>query len=370
MIRIVRPTVGEEEAEAVRQVLASGFLTQGETVACFEASVASITGVPHAIAVSSGTAALHLSLLALGIGPGDEVITSAFSFPATANVIQLVGARPILVDIDLATYNLDVTQLEAAISPRAKAILPVHEFGLMADMEAIGHTARRYTLPVIEDAACALGAGQYIGDQIIAAGSVGTVGCFSFHPRKSVTTGEGGCLTTRDEVLARRLRALRNHGLETSDGSLDILTPGLNYRLTEVQAAIGVVQMRKLSWVLSERRRLAAVYDERLADLGWLLRPQEPKGWVHSYQSYVVLLPEGIDREAVIQSLRRSDIETVPGAYAVHRLKYYRNRYGYSPDVFPAASAAHDRAMALPLYPGMPDRAVEIIAGCLARAWH
>jgi len=369
MIRIIRPAVGDEEAEAVRQVLASGFLTQGAAVASFEDSVAATTGVPHAIAVSSGTAALHLALLALGIGPGDEVITSAFSFPATANVIELVGARPVLVDIDLATYNQDVTQLKAAIGPRTKAILPVHEFGLMADMEAIGHIACRYNLPVIEDAACALGASQYIGDQVVAAGAAGTVGCFSFHPRKSITTAEGGCLITRDEVLALRLRALRNQGLETSDGTLDVLTPGLNYRLTELQGAIGVVQMGKLGWVLSERRRLAAVYDERLVELQWILRPHEPKGWVHSYQSYVVLLSEGIDREALIQSLHQSDIEAVPGAYAVHRLKYYRDRYGYSPESFPAASAAHDRALALPLYPGMPDRTVGIVTESLAKAW-
>jgi dTDP-4-amino-4,6-dideoxygalactose transaminase len=370
MIRIVRPAVGEEEAEAIRHVLASGFLTQGEAVACFEASVASTAGVPHAIAVSSGTAALHLSLLALGIGPGDEVITSAFGFPATVNVIELVGARPVLVDIDLATYNLDVAQIEAAIGPRTKVILPVHEFGLMAEMEAISHIASRYSLRVIEDAACALGAGQYIEDQIVAAGSTGTVGCFSFHPRKSVTTAEGGCLATRDEVLARRLKALRSHGLETSDGGADVLTPGLNYRPTEIQGAIGVVQMRKLGWVLSERRRLAAAYDERLADLQWIHRPHEPKGWIHSYQSYVVLLPEGTDREALIHTLRQSGIEAVRGAYGVHRLKYYRDRYCYSPQALPAASAAHDRALALPLYPGMSERTIDIVAESLARAWH
>ncbi|MBI3013631.1 MAG: DegT/DnrJ/EryC1/StrS family aminotransferase, partial [Candidatus Tectomicrobia bacterium] len=263
--RIVRPSVGKEEAEAIGEVLASGFLTQGAAVARFEELLARVTGAPYVVAVSSGTAALHLALLALGIGPEDEVITSDFTFPATVNTIELVGAKPVLLDIDLVTYNMEADQLESAITPRTKAVLAVHEFGLMADMETIGQVAGRWSLPVIEDAACALGASQQVRGQPVVAGSAGKVGCFSFHPRKSITTGEGGCLTTADEELARCLRALRNHGLESAGGQVNLTLPGLNYRLTELQAAMGAVQLKKLDWALSERRRLAACYNERLA---------------------------------------------------------------------------------------------------------
>ena len=367
MIRVTRPVLGDRELRAIGAVLESGFLTQGEHVARFEASVAAATGTPHVVAVSSGAAALHLAVMALGIGPGDEVITSDFSFPATANVIELVGARTVLVDVDLATLNLDVTQVEAAVTPRTRAILPVHEFGLMAEMEPIQGLARRHGLAVIEDAACALGAAQRIAGGLAMAGSAGTVGCFSFHPRKCVTTGEGGCLTTADATLAARVRALRNHGLESGPGGLDLTAPGLNYRLGEIQGALGVAQMERLDWVLAERRRLAALYDEGLAACEMLQRPQEPKDSRHAYQSYVVLLPEGLARDAVIARLRAEGIEAVRGAYAIHRLAYYRARYAPAAERFPAASAADARALALPLYAGMPDTSVGRVVETLRR---
>jgi dTDP-4-amino-4,6-dideoxygalactose transaminase len=368
VIRIVRPALGDEEQAAVASVLASGYLTQGAAVARFEERLRAVTGAAHVVAVSSGAAALHVALLALGIGPGDEVLTTDFTFPATANVIELVGARTVLADLDPATFNVDPARLERALTPRTRALLPVHAFGLMADMEAIGHLARRHGLPVIEDAACALGARQEVGGRAVNAGTAGVLGCFSFHPRKSVTTAEGGCVVTEDAALARRLRALRNHGLEPAAGGLDLLAPGLNYRLNEVQAALGIVQLDRLAWALGERRRLAALYDERLAATPALQRPHEPKGWLHTWQSYVVLLPETADRDAVVAKLRAADVETVRGAYALHRLRYYRERYGLAPAAFPAASAADARTLALPLYPGLPDAAVDLVAQRLAAA--
>lgn len=365
MIRITRPHLADAEARAVTGVLASGFLVQGPTVARFEERVAALTGAPHAVAVSSGTAALHLALLAAGVGPGDDVVTSAFTFPATANVVELVGARPVLVDIDPTTFNLDVAGVEAAVTARTRAIVPVHEFGLMADMEAIGHLASRRGIPVVEDAACALGASQSIGGQRVPAGAAGDLACFSFHPRKSVTTGEGGAITARDAAIAGRLRRLRNHGLEPGRDGLDVVEPGFNYRMTELQAALGLAQAERLAWALDERRRLAARYDEALADVAWLQRPHEPKHRAHAWQSYVVLLEDGIDREGLIARLAERGVEAVRGAYAVHRLRFYRERYGYAPGRFPAASAAHDRALALPLWPDMGMDAVEQVAGAL-----
>lgn len=369
MIRIVRPSIGEEEVATVREVLTSGFLTQGRLVVQFEERLAAVIGARHVIAVSSGTAALHLALLALEVGPGDEVVTSAFTFPATVNVIELVGATPVLVDIDLTTYTMNPSWLERAITPRTKAIVPVHEFGLMADMATILQVAERHGVLVIEDAACALGANQSVDDRVVRAGSAGTVGCFSFHPRKSITTGEGGCLTTEDKTLAWHLRALRNHGFQGDGEELDLPRPGLNYRMSEIQAGMGLVQVTKLDSMLAERRRLTALYQERLERCKWLRLPYIPKGWTHTFQSYVVLVPEYPGRKALIEWLRAKDIESVRGAYAVHRLRYYREKYKWAPEAFPAASAAHDRALALPLYPGMPDEAVDQVAECLVRAW-
>jgi dTDP-4-amino-4,6-dideoxygalactose transaminase len=330
-------------------------LVQGERVSQFEAALATYAGGGRAIAVSSGTAALHLALLALEVGPGDEVVVANFTFPATANVVELVGARPVLVDIQLGTFNVNAGKVAAAITSRTKAIIVVHEFGLMADMVPINAIAREYGIPVIEDAACALGAAQYMDGRWVSAGGAGTIACFSFHPRKSITTGEGGALVTKDAALAERLGQLRNHGLrKTADGNFDIPSPGLNYRLTEIQGAMGVVQLGRLEQMLAERAALASLYDQSFAGGAKnLLLPHQPEGRKHSYQSYVVVLPAGCDRESVIQGLKRAGIEAVRGAYAVHRLTYYADKYGYQPNDYPESSVANDRALALPLFAGM-----------------
>jgi perosamine synthetase len=244
MIRLTIPSIEEEDLQAVEDVLKTGFLVQGENVAGFEKSLAEYLKADHAIAVSNGTAALHLSLLSLDVGPGDIVLVTAYSFTATANVIELCGAEPVFVDIQPDTFNMDPDCLRAELNrlmalketrKRVKAILPVHAFGLMADMGRILAEAGKYGLPVIEDAACALGA--CLEDK--PAGTWGTLGCFSFHPRKAITTGEGGVINTNDPILAKKLRALRNHGLDPDSPTPDFILPGLNYRMTEFQAALG-----------------------------------------------------------------------------------------------------------------------------------
>lgn len=364
MIRITVPNLGAEEAEEIRKVLASGYLVQGPVVERFEKELGRWTGGAEVVAVSSGTAALHLALLSLGIGPGDEVVTSAFSFPATANAIELAGARPVFVDIEPGTFNIDASAIKARLGPRTKAILPVHEFGLMADMEAVASIAKEAGVPVVEDAACALGAWQMIAGQKIMAGAAGTIGCFSFHPRKSITTGEGGAMAVFDGAIARRLRLLRNHGLDRGERGFDIPLPGLNYRLTEMQAAMGCAQAAKFESMLQSREVLAQAYDRRLSQLG-LQVPSCPQGRGHSYQSYVVLLAPGQDRDEVAAKLKDRGIEAVRGAYGMHKLSYYQKRYGFSSDMFPEAAAADDRALALPIFPTMTLEQVEEVSAAL-----
>jgi len=261
MIRLTIPSIEEDDLQVAREALASGFLVQGARVAEFEKSIALYVGVKHVVAVSSCTAALHLSLLALDVRAGDLVLVTTYSWPATANVIELCGAQPVFVDIQPDTFNMDPGLLAGTLGKlmataetarRVKAILPVHTFGQMSDITAIIEVAGKYGIPVIEDAACALGA-KWEGRN---AGSWGVMGCFSFHPRKAITTGEGGAITTNDDGLARKLRALRNHGLDPEASSSDFIMPGFNYRMTEFQAAFGTSQMKKL-----DRNKLLQHFD-------------------------------------------------------------------------------------------------------------
>jgi dTDP-4-amino-4,6-dideoxygalactose transaminase len=312
MIRLVVPEMGDAELDAVRQVLDSGYLVQGRNVRRFEELVASYLGMDHVVAVSSGTAALHLAVWALGLGPGDEVIVPDFTFPATANVVALVGARPVLADVSLDTFNLDPTRIAALVTSRTRAILPVHLFGLSAPMDEVLVMAERYGLPVVEDAACALGA-EYKGRQC---GTMGRIGCFSLHPRKAITTGEGGLIVTRDAGLADRLRSLRNHGMAPGPTGYHFVMAGLNYRMTDLQGALGIVQMERLDGIIKRRRTLAVVYDSELADIPWLIRPVAPDGGQHIYQSYVTLLDQGLDRSRIMAALREDGIECTIGTYA------------------------------------------------------
>ncbi len=374
MIRLSVPTVEEDDLAAVTAALSSGYLVQGERVADFERTVAGVTGTEHAVAVSSGTAALHLALLALGVGPGDLVVTTTYSWVSTANVIELCGARPVFVDIEGDTFNLAPRHLEPAldrlfaeegVGSSVKAVLPVHAFGQTAEMASIGLVAERYGLPVVEDAACALGA-EWDGRR---AGGLGTVGCFSFHPRKAVTTGEGGMVVTDDAGIAESVRVLRNHGQAPQGGRSRFVRPGFNYRMTEIQAALGCSQVSKLDRMTTARRRAAALYDELLDGT-----PVAAPGVAHVaspvYQAYVVLLPAALRSDDVIRLMRDDGVETAIGTWHIPLTGYYRERYGYAPGDFPATDSVFPRALALPLHaeikPDDQDRVVSSLLSCVA----
>ncbi len=290
-VPIARASLTPEEIESVLEPLRSGWLVQGPKVRAFEEAWCAFTGAEHSIAVTSCTTALNLSLAALGFGPGDEAIVPAFTWIATANVVEHLGGRVVFADIDLASFNIDPRGIEALITPRTKAILPVHLFGLAADMESINAIAQRHGLWVVEDAACGFGA-TYQGRHV---GNLGHTGCFSFHPRKAITTGEGGMITTNDAQLAERLRRLRDHGAAMTDLQrhlgprpyllADHPEAGYNQRMTDLQAALGAAQMQRADAIVAERRHLAACYDAAFAGLGWLQTPVEPPGFAHGYQS-------------------------------------------------------------------------------------
>lgn len=361
-IPVTRPVFGDEEIDAVAACLRSGWVVQGPKVAEFEALWAGYTGARFARATTSCTTALHLAMIAIGIEPGDEVIVPAFTWVATANAVEYCGATPVFADIDLRTFNLDPAAIEARITPRTKAIVPVHEFGLSADMTAILEIAARHDLRVVEDAACATGT-RHQGRHV---GTFGDVGCFSFHPRKAISTGEGGMLTTDDETAATLVEVLRSHGAEESDlarhaGTGGFALPefnrlGFNYRMTDIQAAIGVEQMARLEGILEVRRSLAARYDEALGDLDGLRTPFEPVGDTHVYQSYVTFVEDGHEaRDRLAARLGDEGIASRQGTHAVHALGYYRDRYDLSPGDFPNAWAADRQSLTLPVFAGMSD---------------
>lgn len=353
MIKLMTPEVGTEELNLIQQVLESGYLTTGPMTQRFEQLVAEYVGVKHAVAVSSGTTALHLALICLGIGPGDEVLVPDFTFPASANVVRHCDATPVLVDIDLATFNIDVADLEKKITSKAKAIMPVHLFGLSADMDAILALAQKHGLWVVEDAACALGA-EYKGRKC---GAMGDLGCFSFHPRKVITTGEGGMVVTDNDKLAERLRLLRNHAMDRRGGERVFVDVGYNYRISDVLAAIGVAQMAKLDSIISKHLELADWYQEALSDLDMLTLPTVPEGCKHIYQTYATLLDECINRQDVIDALRQVGIEATIGTYSVS------TQPAYQPCEVPSNSLrAHQRALALPFHTRMTrDNVTEVV---------
>lgn len=371
-IPITRPVFGEEERRAVVEPLETGWVVQGPKVAEFERLFAGRTGSKFAVATSSCTTALHIALAALGVGPGDEVVVPAFTWVATANVVEMQGARPVLADIDLATFNVSVDAIARAMTKRTKVVLPVSLFGVSAAMRQIVELAGRGGAEVVEDDACAIGAtsdGRH-------AGTLARMGCFSFHPRKAITTGEGGMVITDDEALAGKCRVLRDHGASVTDlarhqsgrpwalPDFDVL--GYNYRMTDLQGALGVAQLARLDWILAERTRVARRYDEALTRLGWLRPPVLPPGSTHGYQAYVALYqPEpptlanverlNAQRNALMDRLAAAGIATRPGTHAVHMLGYYRDKYGLEPSSCPNAYLADRLTLTLPLYPQMTN---------------
>ena len=348
-IRLAFPDVGAEELDAVREVLESGALTMGPKVAELEELVAAACGVEHAVAVSNGTAALHVAVLALGIGPDDEVIVPAYTFPSTANAVRLAGAKAVLVDVDPATFNLDVDRVYDAVTPRTKAVLAVHLFGRPLDWTAL-QSAVSPDIHLLEDAAGALGARW----QGMPCGGLGVLGCLSFHPRKIVTTGEGGAVTTGDGELAAAVRRLRHHGL---DPEADIATPSTNYRLADILCAIGIPQLRRLDDLLASRTRIAEGYTERLR--GVVETPSADEGDTHGWQAYVIRLDR---RDEALATLRAEGIEVQIGTYALHRLSAYADQ-----GPFPGADAAFERALALPLHSRLTESELDRVADGVRR---
>jgi perosamine synthetase len=343
-IRLGWPDVGEAELAEVAEVLSSGMLTMGPKVAEFERELAAACEVEHALAVSSGTAALHLAVLALGLEPGDEILVPAYTFPATGNVVALAGLRPVLVDVDPETMNIDPARV--SVGPRTKAVLAVHLFGRPARLDELPEG-----LPVLEDAAGALGARR----RSRACGSLGRLGCLSFHPRKIVTTGEGGAVTTDDEAVAQAVAAGRNHGWRSLVPP-DMPAPGLNYRLSDILCAVGLPQIRRLDELLAARTRIAAGYSERLRDLPVLL-PRADEGDVHGWQAYVIQVE---DRERILRQLRADGIEAQIGTYALHLLGAYRDQGD-----FPGAARVFERALALPFHTRLGESDLDRVAAAL-----
>lgn len=370
-IPITRPCVGEEEAAAAAKAVLSGWLSQGARVQEFEGAVAEYTGARYAVATSNCTTALHLALIAAGVGPGDEVICPSFSFIATANAIVHAGGTPVFVDIDPRTYNIDPALVEAAITARTKAIVPVDQIGLAADIPAVMAIAAKHGLKVVEDAAPSLGATAGEGR----VGAMSDFTCFSFHPRKSITTGEGGMVTTNDATAAERLQTLRSHGASTSDlsrhtsGTVAIeeyREVAFNYRMTDIQGAIGVVQVGRLDGILTARRRLAERYATLLANDERLETPFEPTGYRHTYQSYCVRLKAGRPRADIMADLAAQGIATRRGVMAIHLEPAYRTRY---PDlVLPETERATEETLLLPLFAGMTDDEQDRVVAALGAA--
>lgn len=388
---ITKPYMDECERGAILKPLETGWLVQGPYVAEFERQFATFVGTEYAIATTSCTTALHLGLIALEIEQGDKVVVPAFTYIASANAVEYTRAEVVFCDIDLSTFNIDMNSLEVILArdrqkdKRIKAIMPVNLFGLCADLPKIRELSEQYNLKIIEDSACGIGA--YIGRQH--SGTFGDVGCFSFHPRKSITTGEGGMLVTSDEQIANLVKSLRDHGASKSDierhfqqgGSLlpEFNYLGYNYRMTDLQAAIGICQLEKLEYIISEKRKIANWYNYKIKELNFLLSPQTPKNYVHGFQSYVCLYTGGYEellnanlkveivekvnkeRNRLMSKLEELGISTRQGTHAVHTLGYYRNKYKLKDEDYPKAYAADRLSITLPLFVGMSEEDVDFI---------
>jgi dTDP-4-amino-4,6-dideoxygalactose transaminase len=376
-IPVAKPVLDEREVEAVRRVVLSGWVTQGPEVAAFENEFATLVGAPYACAVSNCTTALHLALRAVGVAAGDEVITVSHSFIATANAIRYCGAVPVFVDIAAEGYNIDHELIEAAITPRTKAILCVHQLGMPCDLKRIVEIAQRHSIPLIEDAACATGSEIFWAGQWEKIGKPhGDIACFSFHPRKVVTTGDGGMLTTANPDYDRKFRLWRQHGMSVSDtvrhGSRDVIYEsypelGYNYRMTDLQAAIGREQLRRLPEIVSRRRQLAEQYSDQLAHVPGLGTPVEPSWARTNWQSYCVRLPASADQRLVMQGLLDRGVSTRRGVMNIHLEQAYADQgFARRASSLDRSVAAQDNTIILPLFAQMNEADVTFVADTLA----
>ncbi len=365
MIPLARPFFDRAELDEVAKVLDSRWVAQGPKCKEFEDRFAAYIGAPYAVSLSSCTAALHLALLALGVGKGDDVLVSDFTFPATGNAVLHAGARPVFVDIQRDTYNLDPVDLEKKITPRSKAIILVHAFGNPADLDAVLAVAARHGLSVVEDAACAHGA-KYAGRKV---GTFGDVACFSFHARKNMTTGEGGMITTGRKDLADHVRKLATHGIDVAwnrEDAREFTVPvfdevGYNYRLSDIASAVGIAQLAKLDALIQTRTRLARYYDAKLKEPGFAVPQRALENATPIYQSYVVLLDADIPRNQLINRMRERGIQTTIGTYASH----IQPAYGKT-DACPTSLDVFNRTLALPLFYEMTERQVDQVVDALA----
>jgi perosamine synthetase len=385
-IPITKAVFDEKEFQAVQEPLKSGWVVQGPFVKRFEGAFAAYTGAKTAVACSSATTALHISLAALGVGHGDEVIVPGFTWVATANAVEYQHAKPVFCDIDLQTFNIHVDDIRRKISKKTKAIIPVHLFGLAANLDEITELARQHNLAVVEDAACAFGT-YYRGKHV---GTFGDFGCFSFHPRKAITTGEGGMIIPRDDTKDTLCRSLRDHGASKADlvrhtnkgafllSEFNML--GYNYRMTDIQGAIGCAQLEKADWIQQQRTARANRYDILLKKFDWLEKPFVPEHCVHGYQSYVCLFrPEPPtlgnvaamheQRNTIMLRLEDEGVSTRQGTHAVTTRGYYQQKYGIRDDDFPNTLLADRLSIALPLYAQMTDEEQDYVVDHLAKSY-
>jgi len=371
-IPIARTELLEDEINSVLKPLKSGWLVQGPQVKSFEDKWCDFTSAPHSLAVTSCTTGMHLAVAALDLGPGDEVIVPAFTWISTANVIEHQGATPVFCDIDLETFNIDVTQIASLITDKTVGIMPVHLFGLSADMDPIMAIAKKFGLWVVEDAACGFGA-TYGGQHV---GHFGNAGAFSFHPRKAITTGEGGMVTTTDDALSSKIQQLRDHGATLSDLQrhlgpkpyllADHIYAGYNQRMTDIQAALGNAQMDRAQEIVNERRAIASRFDAAFSGLEWLRTPFVDDRYGHGYQSYPCMFRPmdiklgtindiNVARNSWMEHLQSQGISTRPATHSVHMLSFYSQKYSIKAEDFPNAYAANHCSISLPLFHGMTD---------------
>jgi len=372
MIPIAKPYLTTEEAQAAYDTILTGWITQGPRVAEFEQKFAAYTGASHAVAVSNCTTALHLAMIVAGVSAGDEVICPSMSYIATANAIKYVGAKPVFAEVNPVNYNLDVADAEKKIGPRTKAILLVHQIGMPADIEKFTKLAEKYSLALIEDAACAAGS-AYFGKKI---GSHSQLVCFSFHPRKVISTGDGGMITTTSSEFAERLKRLRQHGMSVNDRVRhesskilfeDHLEVGYNYRMTDIQAAVGIRQLEKLDWIIGERRKIAMRYHKALGDISCIRLPVEQEGYFSNYQSYSIYLENNcaVKRNDLMQILLDEGISSRRGIMTSHRETAYLHEYGECK--LPLSEDAADNSIIIPLYVPMEDKDVEHVVSVLRK---